>query len=155
MPKMSFLNPILLGCSALVACSALAFGEVAAPIGFWETQDDSGAKEHAIVEIYQQDSKLFGKIVQLVNSKDPNAVCDKCDDDKKDQPVKGMVIVWDLEKSDDEWSGGHILDPKTGKEYKCRMSLNEEGNELEVRGYLGLPLLGRTQTWKRFVKVEE
>ena len=65
MLKMSFLNPILLGCSALVACSALAFGEVAAPIGFWETQDDSGSKEHAIVEIYQQDSKLFGKIVQL------------------------------------------------------------------------------------------
>ena len=72
-----------------------------------------------------------------------------CKGDKKDKPIEGMVIVWDLEqKSGTEWDGGKILDPKNGKEYKCLIEL-KDANTLKVRGFIGVSLFGRTQYWYR------
>ena len=79
-----------------------------------------------------------------------DAVCDKCSDDRKDKPVVGMEIIRGVKKNDETlWDGGTILDPNDGKVYKVRLSPAEGGGKLEVRGYIGAPLLGRTQTWIR------
>lgn len=119
------------------------------PVGTWKTIDDKTGKEKSHVRIYETKSgKLQGEVVKILTPGKENAKCDKCEGDKKDKPIKGMVILWGLEKEGSEWSGGQILDPNSGKQYKCSMKMNGD-DKLEVRGYLGISLLGRTQTWIR------
>lgn len=116
-------------------------------IGQWQTIDDETGKPRSIVEIYEQAGKIYGKIVQLFRNseEEPDPVCHKCTDYRKNQKIMGMVILEQLESKGQEWSGGKILDPANGKIYDCKIWL-EEG-KLKVRGYLGL--LFRTQTWQR------
>lgn len=116
--------------------------------GKWKTFDEETGNEKSIVEIYEQDGKAYGKILQLLEKGKEDNLCDNCSGAKKDQPIKGMEIINGLTKDDDEWNDAKILDPKTGKEYKCYIVL-EETNKLKVRGYLGFSLIGRTQYWTR------
>ena len=113
------------------------------PVGFWQTIDDNTNEARSIVEIYEKDGKVEGRIVKLINPEEPNPVCDKCEDERNGQPIEGMVIIEDLSQDGDEWAGGHILDPENGKTYRCRIWV-EEG-VLRVRGYLAI--FRRTQTW--------
>lgn len=117
-------------------------------IGKWKTIDDETGAAKSIVEIYQNNGKVYGKVVQILEKGKEDKVCEECKGDKKNKPIKGMVIIDGLSKNDDEWDGGKILDPKSGKEYKCVISLENE-NKLKVRGYVGFSLLGRTQYWTR------
>ena len=119
------------------------------PVGYWKTIDDDGKTEKSIVRIYEKNGKLHGKIVKIINPDKPNPVCDKCSGSRKDQPVLGMVFMWNLKKDGDEWSGGRILDPENGKDYKCYIALKDGGKKLKVRGYVGVSLFGRTQHWFR------
>lgn len=112
--------------------------------GLWRTVDDETGEVKSVVEIYRQDQQYFGRVVQLLD-KPADTLCSKCDGDKKDQPVVGMVIVSDLQLTDGEYTGGSILDPAKGKTYRCKLWL--ENGKLKVRGYLGF--LYRTQTWFR------
>lgn len=116
--------------------------------GKWKTIDDVTGKEKSYVEIYENNGKIYAKIVELLTPGEENNVCDKCEGAKKDQPIKGMVVIEGLSKNGKEWSDGTILDPKTGKVYKCYITL-ESKNKLKVRGYIGFSLLGRTQYWYR------
>ena len=77
-----------------------------------------------------------------------DSICDQCPGDKKDKPVIGLEIMWDLKPYKDYWSYGEILDPENGKTYKCSIWL-EDNDLLKVRGYIGFSALGRTQTWHR------
>jgi len=130
----------------VVLCGFTAFSQ--SVFGKWKTIDDESGKEKSIVEIYEKDGKVFGKVVELLNKDRQDAVCDKCDGAKKDAPVLGMVIIENLEKDDDEYAGGTILDPEKGKEYKCKIWVDEDdANILNVRGYIAF--LFRTQTWHR------
>ena len=113
------------------------------PIGFWQTVDDKTKEPRSIVEIYEEDGNLKGRIVKLINPDEPNPVCDACEGERKDQPIEGMVILEDMEQDGEAWAGGQILDPENGKTYRCRIWV-EEGN-LRVRGYLAV--FRRTQTW--------
>jgi uncharacterized protein (DUF2147 family) len=117
------------------------------PVGKWKTIDDSTKEAKAIVELWEHNGKLYGKIVKLFRKagEDQDPKCDKCKGDKKDKKVIGMVIVEGLSKDGDEWKGGSILDPDNGKTYKCKMSL--EKGKLKVRGFIGVSMLGRTQYW--------
>ena len=125
--------------SIIGPCSAFA----QSPVGFWQTIDDNTNEPRSIVEIYEKDGKVEGRIVKLINPEEPNPVCDKCEDERNGQPIEGMVIIEDLSQDGDEWAGGHILDPENGKSYRCRIWV-EEGT-LRVRGYLAI--FRRTQTW--------
>ena len=121
-------------------------------VGKWKTIDDETNQPKSIIEIFEQDGKIYGKIEKLFQKpeEDQNPKCDKCTGDKKDQLVIGMQIMNGLKKdSDTKWSGGEILDPKNGKTYSCKIELIEEGKKLNVRGFIGFSLLGRTQTWLR------
>lgn len=117
--------------------------------GKWKTVDDETGNEKSIVEIYKgEDGKAYAKIIQLLEKGKENSICDNCTGAKKDKPIKGMEIIDGLTKDDEEWNDAKILDPKTGKEYKCYIVL-EEKNKLKVRGYIGFSLVGRTQYWTR------
>ncbi len=121
------------------------------PVGQWKTIDDETGQPKSIVEIVEEQGKLKGNVLKLFPTpgQDPNPKCDKCKDERKDQPIVGLNILWGLEKRDSDWGNGHILDPKNGKTYKAKMKVIEGGKKLEVRGFLGISLLGRTQTWIR------
>lgn len=117
-------------------------------VGRWQTFDDKTHIAQAWVRLTVDNGKLSGKIEKIVKpGGDPNRHCDLCQGDRKDKPLNGMTILWDMVPDDDEWSGGHILDPDNGKTYKCTIKI--VGDKLEVRGYVGVSLLGRTQTWTR------
>ncbi len=117
-------------------------------LGKWKTIDDVTGKAKSIVEIYEQDGKVYGKVVKILTPGRENAVCDQCEGDKKDKPILGMVILTGLEQDGDEWEDGEILDPNNGKTYSCYITL-EEPDKLKVRGYIGFSLIGRTQYWYR------
>ena len=136
------------------ALCALAVGSALAqvtPVGVWKTIDDKTKAEKSLVRISESAGVLSGRIEKLLASDaKPDAVCDKCSDDRKDKPLVGLEIIRGVKKSDETlWDGGTILDPNDGKVYKVRLSPADGGKRLEVRGYIGAPLLGRTQTWMR------
>ncbi len=120
-------------------------------VGKWKTIDDETGKPKSIVEIIKDGENFKGRVVNLLNPEKPNPVCEKCEGEKKDQPIMGMEIMWGLTEKEPgaEWGGGEILDPNNGKVYKVRLRLKEEGKQLEVRGFIGFSLLGRSQRWHR------
>lgn len=136
--------------SALLLLAVLALPLTAAsPVGKWRTIDDETGITKSIVHIYESpDGTLEGRVLQILHSDlGPNPTCDKCPGERKGRPIEGMVILWDMVPDGDHWSGGRILDPKKGKTYRCRLRITDTGN-LEVRGYIGFSLLGRTQVWQ-------
>ena len=116
--------------------------------GKWKTIDDETGEAKSIVEIYKQNGKVYGKVVEILDAKKRNLTCINCTGSDKDKPILGLVIIKGLEKDGDEYSDGTITDPNSGKIYKCYIEL-EGANKLNVRGYVGFSLLGRTQTWQR------
>lgn len=113
--------------------------------GKWKTIDDETGQAKSIVEIAKKsDGKYYGKVSQLL-IKPEHANCIDCKDDRKNKPILGMEIIRGLKKDGDEFSGGTITDPKTGKTYKCTIS--RDGEKLNVRGYIGFSFIGRSQTW--------
>lgn len=121
------------------------------PVGHWTTIDDKTQKPKSVVEIYEaKDGSLAGRVTEILQSdRGPNPVCDKCSGDRKGKPVKGMVILWGIKQKGETWEGGQILDPASGKIYSVKVTPVENGKKLEVRGFMGFSLLGRTQTWNR------
>ncbi len=117
-------------------------------IGNWKTIDDETGEAKSIVQIYEQGGKVYGKVIEILNPAKRDSKCQNCKGSDKDKPILGLVIIKGLSKDGSEWSGGQILDPNKGKLYKCSMSLDGK-DVLKVRGYVGISLLGRTQTWKR------
>lgn len=122
--------------------------------GVWKTIDDHSGKVKALIRISEANGEYKGKIERLFRGPDEeqNPKCDKCEDARKDQPLIGMTVLSGMKPDQQEpgaYTGGQILDPENGKIYKSKMSLADDGKKLNVRGYIGLPLLGRTQTWVR------
>lgn len=136
----------------LFCCAAIFFMGWSANsqniFGRWKTIDDETGKVLSIVEIYQVKGKVYGKIVELLNPQSKNKVCNLCSGDDKNKPLLGLTIIKGLEKDGSEYSNGKILDPKSGKQYNCYITL-EKPDRLKVRGYLGISLIGRTQYWHR------
>lgn len=131
-----------------VICLVSVLGFSQEVTGKWKTIDDVTGEARSVVEIYEDDGKVYGKIAELIDPKEPNPICDACKGEDKNQPVIGLVIIKGLEKEDEEYNGGKILDPESGKLYKCYITLEKE-NKLKVRGFIGFSLLGRTQYWYR------
>ncbi|QDQ72692.1 DUF2147 domain-containing protein [Pseudoluteimonas lycopersici] len=140
---------VLLMFALLLPCGAYA--QQASPIGQWRTIDDHSGKPRSIVEVYANaDGSLSARILRLLDlSKGANPPCDACRGALHGRPVVGMVIAWGLHADDGGWSGGRILDPDNGKEYAVKFTPVDGGRKLEVRGYVGVPMVGRTQVWQR------
>ncbi len=139
-----FVLALLLGLSALaVQAAALS------PVGLWRTFDDEDGQAASLVRIDNLGGVLEGRVVRILPRPGHplDARCDECSGARKGQPVTGMVILWGMKQDGDEYDGGQILDPHNGRTYRCKMKV--KGNTLEVRGYLGFSLFGRSQTWVR------
>ena len=143
----------------LFAVAALPHGQggsppssdTSTPFGQWKTVDDVTGKINSVVDIWEENGKLYGKIERLVNPNpnDPDPRCVRCLGDLKDRRIVGLLILWDLRKDDGQWTGGQILDPDNGKIYRCSITVIDGGKKLRVRGFIGFSLLGRTEYWLR------
>ena len=127
---------------------AAAFAQ-ASPAGLWKTIDDDGKTEKSLVRIVDAGGVLTGRIEKVLDpTSKPDAVCDKCTDERKGQPIVGLTILRNLKRGDGEWwEGGDVTDPNNGKTYTARVRTIEDGRKLQMRGYIG-PFY-RTQTWIR------
>ena len=123
----------------------------ATPAGLWKSIDDESKKEKSLIRITESGGVFTGKLEKLLDpSTKPDAVCDKCSDDRKDKPLLGMTLIKGVKQNADDkakWDGGEILDPNNGKTYKVRLTPQDGGKALEVRGFIG-PFY-RNQTWIR------
>jgi uncharacterized protein (DUF2147 family) len=146
----------LLGIFALVLLSSapgdlFASASDSTPIGLWKTIDDNTGQTKGLIRISERSGRFEGKIEKIFPKPgdDPTPRCDKCDGSRQNQPVLGMTILWNLTRQDGEYQGGEILDPENGKIYRAKMKLIDGGKKLEVRGFLGIALFGRSQIWLR------
>ena len=138
----------------LAAGTAIAANDT--PVGTWKTIDDATHQPKSIVQITDSNGQLQARILKLLN-RTPEAIakdgehplCKKCDGERKNQPIEGMNIMWGVTKDGGVWDGGKILDPKSGKVYKVKLTLKDGGQKLDVHGYIGFSLFGRSQVWER------
>jgi uncharacterized protein (DUF2147 family) len=152
MKRAKFLSLLATIASLSLYAAILTAGDTAAkdsPVGVWKTVDDNTGKVRSHIKIWEKNGKLYGKILKLIDPPEANPVCDKCQGSLHNKPVEGMTVMKGLKKDGNEWSGGTILDPESGKTYKVLLELMQNGNKLKVRGYVGFSLLGRTQYWYR------
>ena len=118
--------------------------------GYWTTINDVDNMPRSVIQIYKTKGTIEGRIIKIYPRSGDHDFCVHCPEPMKNKPIKGLKILWGLKQDSNlAWSGGKILDPKKGKVYKCKMSLDQTGKKLNVRGYIGISLFGRTQTWIR------
>jgi len=132
---------------AVMAIMTLPLFSTAQLIGRWTAMGDYDYKPKAIIEIFEADGKLHGRVEEVL----PDAavkICKKCDGDLKNKPITGMVILTNLTKTETGGKDGKILDPGSGNTYSCYLEL-ESPDKVKLRGYIGLPAFGRTQYWFR------
>lgn len=143
------LAPAALLLSCLLPITAWA--QQPTPVGRWRSIDDATGKPKAVIDIQKAgNGTLSARIVQVLDTKDgPNPLCTACEGRRRNQPIVGMTVAWELRPQGKAWGGGRILDPENGKEYSVRMTPIAAGSRLEVRGFIGMALLGRTQVWVR------
>lgn len=137
--------------AVFVFSATSAFAQMT-PVGLWKSISDKDGSVTAEIRIVDNAGVLSGKIErQLASTAKPDDKCTKCDDDRKNLPIVGLEIIRNAKKSSDRevWEGGNILDPDEGKVYKLKLTPVDGGKKLEVRGFIGFALLGRTQTWVR------
>lgn len=119
-------------------------------IGTWKTIDDKTNMVKSIIQLQVVNNQLEGTILKTFTAPGDKElkVCELCKDHRKDKPLIGMTIMTGLKnESPGIWSGGQILDPKNGEIYKVKIVASADGKKLDVRGYIGVPMLGRSQTW--------
>ncbi|CAM4454898.1 MAG: hypothetical protein LEGION0398_MBIBDBAK_00054 [Legionellaceae bacterium] len=153
---MFFLNTLKKGLIfiSLLSMVSAGYANPSSPIGKWKTIDDKTHQPRSIVDIKENQGTLEGKIEQIFTqpNEDFHELCDKCPGKWYNQKKIGMVFLWGFSQSPKnplQWINGKILDPKTGKIYECQLTLSKTGKQLKVRGYIGIPLFGRTQKWLR------
>ena len=135
---------------ALAAAAGTVLAQ-ATPVGLWKTIDDVTKTEKSFVRITDAGGVLSGKIEKIIDPAKQDSKCEQCSDERKDKPVLGMTILRNARLDADKliWEGGDILDPNDGKVYKLRLKPVDGGKKLEVRGFIGVALFGKTQTWIR------
>lgn len=149
MQKINVLAAILLFSSI---CQFVYASTPNSPVGDWKSIDDVSGQPKSIIHIEEDsDKQLIGRVTKLFQTN--HTICTQCQGKNKNQPILGMTIMEGFKHRphDDptSWTNGSILDPKNGKIYHCNLQVMNAGQNLKVRGYIGMPLFGRTQTWIR------
>ena len=121
------------------------------PAGLWETVSDRTGQPDGRVQIVESGGEFVGTVVAVYSppAEKPDPLCERCNGEQKDKPVIGMAFLRGVRRSAEGYAAGEILDPNDGKVYSCMLELLEDGRKLAVRGYIGIPMLGRTQVWTR------
>lgn len=132
----------------LLFISCVFYSQNKSVLGKWKTIDDETGKAKSIVEIYEKSGKIYGKVIEILDTVHKNNLCKECSGEDANKPILGIIVIKGLTRDGKEYNSGKILDPKNGKLYQCFITL--VGNDkLKVRGYIGISLLGRTQYWQR------
>lgn len=136
---------------AAIFASSAARADNTSPVGVWKNIDDVSGKPRALIRITETNGTLQGTVIKVFPGpdEDQNPKCEKCDGALKNAPIVGLPILSGLKKDGDEYTGGEILDPENGEVYSSNLHLIDGGGKLSVRGYIGVSLLGRSQTWIR------
>ncbi|TDP88228.1 uncharacterized protein (DUF2147 family) [Aquabacterium commune] len=143
--------PLLLSLVLLLGSQGTAWAQ-STPAGEWQTIDDHSGKAVSHVVVKEVGKTLQGSITRILDPNKVNLQCEACEGPLRDAPFIGLTIIQGVGSVPTEpltWEGGHILDPKSGRSYRVRLRLKDEGQTMEVRGYFGSPYFGRTQIWRR------
>lgn len=149
---MKLLKHITLAVLATLPAMAYAAND---PVGLWRTIDDKTGFSKSVVEIKKEDNGTYTGTIIEVNPRPgytPKETCFKCPAPYTDKPIVGLSILRNMKENPNkpgEFSGGTVIDPLIGKVYKSQMKINTTGNKLTVRGFIGVSIIGRSQTWIR------
>jgi hypothetical protein len=134
-----------------LALPGVGAAQEVSPAGRWQTYDDKTGDLESIVVITEANGMLTGHIEKIYSPPAPSEspLCEVCSGALKNKPVVGMRIMWEMKKNGGEYTGGRLFHPREGKTYRGKVRLVDGGRKLEVRGFIGFSLLGRTQTWVR------
>lgn len=143
--------------SAAVLALTLTFASVAAhaadqtAAGVWEQVNEKTGQAQSTITIAKSGPAYVGTVTSIYpqpgHPADP--ICNKCEGSMKNRPIKGLQIINGMQQQGNEYTGGTILDPESGSVYNATMQLSDDGRHLTVRGYVGIPTFGRSQTWNR------
>lgn len=116
----------------------------------WQTVDEKTNEKKAIVQLTEKNGQVSGKIIKVLDPTKADKTCTKCSGTLKNQPVQGLNFLTGLKASgDNTWTDGTLVDPESGKVYSGKVTLSDNGQSIKLRGYVGSPVFGRTQTWSR------
>jgi uncharacterized protein (DUF2147 family) len=150
MRRREWLGGVVAVAGALAAGPLTAWGaDPATVVGIWRTIDDKTNKPRALVQIFERNGLLYGRVTAILDGTYADARCKDCAGDRANQPVVGLEIIRDMQPDGNRWDGGTILNPETGDVYHCRFHLGPDEQTLVVRGFIGFSLIGRSQTWQR------
>jgi uncharacterized protein (DUF2147 family) len=119
------------------------------PVGLWQTISDVDGKPKGYIRIREEHGEFIGVVEDIIDPLKRAERCEKCPGPRHDQPLLGLTVLTGLHRIGDHYGGGEILDPNNGRVYSCKVTVTDAGQHLDVRGYFGISLLGRTQTWNR------
>ena len=146
------MNRTILSTFTLTAAALLSTSVFAASLDGtqWQTVDDKTGEKKAIIQLNEKGGKVSGKIIKVLDKQKAKVVCTKCSGSLKNKPAEGLQILTGLKADgNNQWSDGKLVDPESGKVYAGKITLSDNGQSLDLRGYVGTPLFGRSQTWQR------
>lgn len=134
--------------SALFLLSHTVYAIENTPAGLWKTFDDKG-NATGYIRISENQDIYSGVIEKGLPSDKEDKFCTLCKDERKDKKLIGMTVIKNVKAKGDTYEGSEILDPFSGNTYRVKLTLKEAGKKMEVRGFIGISLFGRTQIWER------
>jgi len=139
-------------CAAVLALVGASTASAASPAGTWEIISDQDGKPRVLIQLSIVGGQLQGVLTKSLRGEDPNKLCVPCKGAQHNQRIIGMRVLWGLTPVAGDglsWQGGQILDPDSGNVYSAKLNESADGKTITVRGFIGISLLGRTQTWLR------
>lgn len=121
-------------------------------LGNWQTIDEKTGKPSSLIYIWQKGGLYYGKVAKIYseNGQKNTDRCINCKGDRQNKPVLGLTIIEGMQLQANKWVNGSVLDPRNGKLYHAEMWLANNNRELHLRGYIGIPLFGKTAVWYRY-----
>ena len=145
--KRTILSLAALSAGALLSTSVFA---VSLNGTQWQTIDDKTGEKKAVMQLTESGGKVTGKILKVLDKEKADALCTKCHGSLKNKPVEGLQILSGFKADgNNQWSDGKLVDPESGKTYSGKLTLSDNGQSLKLRGFVGTPVFGRSQTWQR------